>query len=154
MTYVDNMAARYGRLIMSHLLADSTDELLAMAARLGLQPRWLQHAGTPREHFDISLSKRTLAVRYGAQEITWKDAGRLVAQKREALMAECEICHRGIMEGVTLWRMNETGVDGIWRCTAHRTSAVDALLEEVVTDIEAVLKEPQSPPVPTQRGST
>ena len=30
MTYVDDMAARYGRLIMSHLLADSTDELLAV----------------------------------------------------------------------------------------------------------------------------
>ena|ERR1043166_1460019 len=94
MTYVDDMAARYRGMIMYHLLADSTDELLAMAARLGLQPRWLQHAGTPREHFDVSQSKRALAVRYGAQEITWKDAGRLVAQKREALMASTQQEHR------------------------------------------------------------
>lgn len=80
--YVDDMRASFGRMIMCHMLADSHEELLAMATTIGLQLRWLQHAGTPREHFDISLTKRALAVQYGASEITWKEAGEFVATRR------------------------------------------------------------------------
>jgi hypothetical protein len=32
---------------------------------------------------------------------------------------KCEICNRGPMEGVTLYRANEKGVKGIWRCSEH-----------------------------------
>lgn len=80
--YVDNMRAPFGRLVMCHMLADSTDELLAMADRIGVQRKWLQHAGTVREHFDICLSKRALAVAAGAQEIDVRDAARIVRAKR------------------------------------------------------------------------
>ena len=80
--YVDDMRARFGRLVMCHMVADSTDELLAMADRIGVARRWLQHAGTPKEHFDIALSKRALAVKAGAVEITLADTGRLLAHRR------------------------------------------------------------------------
>jgi hypothetical protein len=72
--YVDDMRAPFGRMVMCHMTADSTEELLAMADRIGVQRRWLQHAGTPKEHFDISLGKRALAVRAGAVEVTWREA--------------------------------------------------------------------------------
>lgn len=76
--YVDDMyqypIGQFGRMKMSHMTADSTDELLEMADRIGVQRRWLQHAGTWKEHFDISLSKRSLAVELGAVEITMRES--------------------------------------------------------------------------------
>ncbi|MEN6605894.1 MAG: DUF4031 domain-containing protein [Bryobacteraceae bacterium] len=68
--YVDDMQAPFGRMVMCHMSADSTDELLAMADRIGVARRWLQYPGTDREHFDICLSKRVLAVKAGAVETT------------------------------------------------------------------------------------
>ena len=67
--YVDSMRAPYGRMVMCHMLADTDGELLAMADRIGVQRKWHQYPGTYRSHFDISLSKRTLAMRAGAVEI-------------------------------------------------------------------------------------
>lgn len=83
--YVDTMAAPFGRMILCHMLADTHDELLAMADTIGVQRRWLQHAGTYKEHFDISLTKRALAVHHGAVEITWKEAGKMLAARRTLL---------------------------------------------------------------------
>lgn len=85
--YVDDMhltpMGQFGRMKMCHMVADTTDELLAMADRIGVQRKWLQHAGTPREHFDIATSKRALAVAAGAIEIRMSDTGRIVRAKRE-----------------------------------------------------------------------
>lgn len=88
--YVDTMRVLFRGKIMSHLLADTHEELLAMARTLGLQDAWLQHPGTHREHYDVSQSKRALAIQHGAQEITWKEAGRLMGRKRAALLAAAE----------------------------------------------------------------
>lgn len=79
--YVDTMRAPFGRMVMCHLAADTTDELLAMAARIGVDARWIQAAGTWREHFDIALSKRALAVEAGAVELTRKDLVRVLLAK-------------------------------------------------------------------------
>lgn len=85
--YVDDMRAPYGRLIMCHMLADSTEELLAMADRIGVQRKWIQKQGTPDEHFDIALSKRALAVQHGAVEITWRQTGEIILERRRAARA-------------------------------------------------------------------
>lgn len=86
--YVDDMhltpLGQYRGMRMCHMVADSTAELLAMADEIGVARRWLQHAGTPREHFDIAMSKRALAVAAGAVEITMGQTGRIVRAKREA----------------------------------------------------------------------
>lgn len=62
-------------------------------------------------------------------------------------MARCEICHRGMAEGVTLYRVNEVGVEGIWRCRDHRPSEdlePDPELEALVDLIE--FGDEESPP--------
>lgn len=72
--YVDNMRARFGRMIMCHMAADTEEELLAMADRIGVNRRWLQKP--PKAswvHFDISLTKRALAIEAGAVECTAKE---------------------------------------------------------------------------------
>jgi hypothetical protein len=68
--YVDSMEADFGRMKMCHMIADSHEELLEMATRLGVAHKWIQHVGRPSEHFDICKSKRALALRFGAKVIT------------------------------------------------------------------------------------
>lgn len=60
---------RVVRGVWCHMTADSTDELLAMAVKIGLRPSWIQHPGQWHEHFDLTLSKRKLAVAAGAIEV-------------------------------------------------------------------------------------
>ena len=71
--YVDDMRAPYGRMVMCHMTADSREELDAMADRIGVNRRWIQYPGTHKEHYDIALCKRELAVQWGALEITWRE---------------------------------------------------------------------------------
>lgn len=76
MVYVDNFyitGVTFGRMKMCHMIADSTEELLQMVDKIGVQRRWIQHPGTPNEHFDICLSKRKKAVDFGAKEIGFRD---------------------------------------------------------------------------------
>lgn len=74
--YVDDVRHEYygranavgmGRMVMCHMWADTLDELLAMVDRIGVQRKWLQHP--PKAswvHFDVSLSKKKLAIEAGA----------------------------------------------------------------------------------------
>lgn len=82
--YVDDMKAGFGRMVMCHMVADTTEELRAMAATIGVAQKWIQHPGTYREHFDICLSKRRAAVQAGAVEITQRRLGELLRAKRNA----------------------------------------------------------------------
>lgn len=67
--YVDNARHPFGRLVMCHMWADSLEELLTMADRIGVARKWLQQP--PKAswvHFDIAQSKRALAIAAGAIE--------------------------------------------------------------------------------------
>jgi Protein of unknown function (DUF4031) len=88
--YVDNPIWPYRGMLMCHMVADTPEELHAMADRIGMQRKWFQSfAKAKRPHYDISEPKRKLAVRFGAIEV---DAGHLV-----------EICRRNL-ENDTAWR--------------------------------------------------
>lgn len=80
--YVDDMEAPFGRYIMCHMMADSSEELLAMADMIGVARKWIQYPGTYKEHFDIAKSKRALAVHYGAVKITWAETARKMEARR------------------------------------------------------------------------
>lgn len=82
--YVDDMRAPFGRLIMCHMIADTSAELLAMVDHIGVQRRWIQDQGTHCEHFDIALAKRALAVQHGAVEITWRELAMMLHARRRA----------------------------------------------------------------------
>ncbi|WP_236202206.1 DUF4031 domain-containing protein [Pseudomonas pseudonitroreducens] len=82
--YVDDMRAPFGRLIMCHMFADTDDELLSMADKIGVQRKWHQHPGTIKSHFDICLSKKALAIQHGAAEIDYpNDVSELMRKRRE-----------------------------------------------------------------------
>jgi len=76
--YVDDMRASFRGMVMCHMIADDEAELHAIARRLGLLRAWYQG-----DHYDISLTKRRAAVGFGAKEITWREAGALMAMLRE-----------------------------------------------------------------------
>jgi hypothetical protein len=75
--YVDNMRARYRGMIMCHMIADTDDELHAMAASVGIDRRHFQD-----DHYDISLAKRAKALKRGAVEITKRQAAAMRANRR------------------------------------------------------------------------
>lgn len=73
--YVDNMQASFGRMKMSHLWADSLEELWDMVDKIGVDRKWIQ--GHPEHslpkyrkaswvHFDIAKGKREIAIKAGA----------------------------------------------------------------------------------------
>ena len=80
--YVDAARHSLGRMTMCHMMADTTDELLAMVDRIGVQRKWIQDAGTPREHFDVCREKRAEAVKAGALEVSTRDLFLLIQRKR------------------------------------------------------------------------
>jgi hypothetical protein len=65
--YVDDMRARYGRMVMCHMVADTEAELHAMADRIGVARRWYQG-----DHYDVCLAKRALALK---RSPGWSSAG-------------------------------------------------------------------------------
>ena len=89
--YVDDMGmpARVGgfNARWSHLIADSQEELHAFAARLGLKRAWFQDPtvnGKPSPatpgtfhaetwHYDVTASKRALAIRLGAVAVSYRE---------------------------------------------------------------------------------
>ncbi len=79
--YVDSMHARFGRMVMCHMFADTSAELHAIAARLGLSRQWCQAEGTQREHYDVCLSKRAQAVVFGALEIDFQEVAALLRRR-------------------------------------------------------------------------
>lgn len=80
--YVDDMRAAFGRMIMCHMIADTTAELLSMADRIGISRKWIQHPNTREEHFDIALNKRGLAVNNGAVQITWRQCAMMCKRRK------------------------------------------------------------------------
>ena len=117
--YVDDIGipARVGGLSgrWSHLIADSQEELYEFAARLGLRRAWFQDPtvnGKPTPvkpgtraaenwHYDVTASKRALAIEPGAVAVSWRDLhdiidARIAAAHRAAIVREfAELSRRG-----------------------------------------------------------
>ncbi len=81
MVYVDNMNAKYGRMKMSHMIADTHDELVIMACNIGIQLRWIQYLGTGKEHLDVCQVKKAKAIELGAKQVTSKELVAIMKSK-------------------------------------------------------------------------
>jgi len=86
--YVDAPRHRVGRMIMCHMLADSMEELLAMADRIGVARKWFQPASHP--HFDICKAMRTKAVAAGAIEVDRRQLVDVMKRYRSKWFADLE----------------------------------------------------------------
>ena len=82
--YVDQPQHRFGRMLMCHLLADTTAELHAMVDRIGVARRWYQHsASTP--HYDIAKGKRALAIADGTLEVDRRELVAVIHRIHDAI---------------------------------------------------------------------
>ncbi len=87
--YVDDMylypMGRYKGMKMSHMMADTREELVDMANKIGLQVKWIQYDdfGRHRRHFDISMTYRDKAVDAGAISVTMKELGAIAKAWKE-----------------------------------------------------------------------
>lgn len=81
--FVDDMDCAYGRMRMSHMLADSDEELHAMALAIGVARKWWQSpAVSSGSHYDICKSKKALALAKGAVQVTLRQAACMNARRR------------------------------------------------------------------------
>ncbi|MBO6759321.1 MAG: DUF4031 domain-containing protein [Roseibium sp.] len=94
--YVDDMyrypMGRFGRMKMSHMVADTEAELYEMADRIGVARRWVQQAekGKGYIHFDVSMSARRKAIENGAVELTLRQLSSMCAGWRRERAANGE----------------------------------------------------------------
>jgi hypothetical protein len=80
--FVDDMRIPFRGMLMCHMIADTPEELHAMAQAIGIRRRWVQRAGTSREHYDISIETRAIAIRFGAVAITRRELVLKIREKR------------------------------------------------------------------------
>jgi Protein of unknown function (DUF4031) len=88
--YVDRLIDYTGRVpyrhkVWCHLVADSDDELLRCADRLGLSEAWLQGTRGWDTHFDLPAPLRPAARELGALEVDFRFMGRRTRARREAM---------------------------------------------------------------------
>ena len=62
--YVDSEKAVYYNMRMSHMIADTPEELHAMAEKIGVKRKWFQDHRIP--HYDVCQNKRVKAIANGA----------------------------------------------------------------------------------------
>jgi len=75
--YIDNSNIPFKGMIMCHMIADTDEELYEMVDKIGLQRRWRHN-----NHYDVCLSKKKLAIEYGAKEVSVREIVRILLNKR------------------------------------------------------------------------
>lgn len=65
-----------------HMWADTPDELINIARRIGLKLEWIQKEGTDSVHFDLTPKKRVAALVVGAVEASFKEHRRKILIER------------------------------------------------------------------------
>lgn len=94
MVYVDEImvtvpSARWPFKASCHLYADTEEELHWFAGMLGLKRSWFQ---TPEEtglaHYDLTASKRRLAVALGARQQSIQEAAEFFSRIRPGIVPE------------------------------------------------------------------
>jgi hypothetical protein len=89
-TYVDTVRSYPGKGLrfteFCHLLADTREELQAMADALGIPHRFFQDHPW-RWHHDIPEHLRARAIELGAREITMHEVGALLCSRRAGMSA-------------------------------------------------------------------
>lgn len=78
--YVDLARNPLGRMKCCHMVADTLEELHEMANSIGMRREWFQPKSFP--HYDVSLTRRTEALRLGAIEINRKQLAEFMRAKR------------------------------------------------------------------------
>tara|TARA_B100002019_G_C21179931_1_gene553147 strand:+ start:746 stop:1075 length:330 start_codon:yes stop_codon:yes gene_type:complete len=100
--YVDTMQANFkyknNHYKMSHMIADTEEELHSFAQSLGLKREWYQDQ-SKHKHYDISQSIKKKAIENGAIEVSQKTLAKL--SKRKIVEGHC-----GSLKDIDQWFKN------------------------------------------------
>jgi hypothetical protein len=93
--YVDDSRIRWRGREWSHLIADTTEELHAFAARLDLERAWFHRrpARPWKDHYDIPEAKRQVAIGRGATPISCREAAEMLRARRLAIREAARARH-------------------------------------------------------------
>lgn len=74
MVYIDSYNAPYRGMIMCHMASPNIEELHNMADAIGINRKWFQDVGKGTSfyhpHYDVCKSKKLLAIKLGATEVS------------------------------------------------------------------------------------
>ena len=87
--YVDSARNKFARMVMCHMIADSPEELHAMADQIGMKRDWYQSpdkASFP--HYDLSATKRTAAIRAGAAVVDRRGLNEAMKRIKAQILAD------------------------------------------------------------------
>ena len=87
--YVDRCRYPYKGMVMCHMLADTLDELHAMAGQVGMKPEWFQPGSTP--HYDLNEEGRDRAIQLGAIPVDRKGLVAVIRRLRQKRGAKNEL---------------------------------------------------------------
>ena len=82
--YVDDPIWPFRGMVMCHMVADTLDELHAMAERIGMQRAWFQEPPkASHPHYDLNEERRSLALELGAVYVPAKVLARAIIARRK-----------------------------------------------------------------------
>lgn len=83
MIYVDVLLPwnAHGHRNWCHLLADTEEELHKFAKKIRLKRKWF-HPRNKHSHYDLTLNKRKLAVKYGAKDMNFRETLKYVSERK------------------------------------------------------------------------
>jgi len=69
----------------SHMIADTEEELVAFATKMGMKEIWIQDAGTYRSHFDITESRfKKIVKQSGVKLVKIREFGVILKERQNA----------------------------------------------------------------------
>lgn len=80
--YIDMSKNTYGRMLMSHMIADTIEELHSMADKIGVKRKFFQNI-SHHPHYDICQSKKHLAISLGAIEVNKREFIDIIVRNRK-----------------------------------------------------------------------
>ena len=113
-----------------HLKADTEEELHAFAEQLGLKREWFQdHINPAYKHYDLTASKRVIAIQRGAIPLTWREMVKKTNEMRES------VNRKAIIAKITYGHFHEMQ----WFCNSIEcapTGADDFTLDDTTKHID------------------
>jgi hypothetical protein len=67
---------------MCHMVADTIDELHAMANAIGMRREWFQTSRSGIPHYDVPLFRRHKAIEFGAISVSNREMAKIIIRMK------------------------------------------------------------------------
>jgi hypothetical protein len=120
MVYIGKRQYRLGRMLMSHMVADTLNELHDMADKLGIARRYFQDK-KGRPHYDICKSSKSKAITLGAKEVSEKWIIAILCKN------VVKVTIVDVLEGIRAKEVNPLGNEPVCKPGSYKSKSYEAL---------------------------